>query len=70
MEVDYTNHREETFERVFFRVAIVKRSKRGRTDEAKLMQKAATFFSYYPGEPYFYADRPDPTPMLCEVKEL
>ena len=53
--------------RIFFRVAMVKRSKSGRGDEAKLMTKAPCFLAYYPGEQYFYCDRSDPAPIIPDV---
>ena len=55
--------------RVFLRVAMVKRSKSGRGDEAKLITKAPCFLAYYPGEQYFYCDRSEPTPAISDVSK-
>ena len=48
---------------------MVKRSKSGRGDEAKLITKAPCFLAYYPGEQYFYCDRSDPAPAIPDVSE-
>ena len=49
---------------------MVKRSKRGRGDEAKLITKPPCFLAYYPGEQYFYCDRSDPAPVIPDVSEV
>ena len=54
--------------RVFFRVAVVNRTKSGRNDEGNLLKKAPTFLAFYPGEPYFYSDRAEPDPIIAEVR--
>ena len=61
--------RGSVIKRVFLRVAMVKRSKSGRGDEAKLITKAPCFLAYYPGEQYFYCDRSDPAPAIPDVSE-
>ena len=47
---------------------MVKRSKRGRGDEAKLITKPPCFLAYYPGEQYFYCDRSDPGTIFADVR--
>ena len=48
---------------------MVKRSKTGRGDEAKLITKLPCFLAYYPGEQYFYCDRSDPGPIVADVRK-
>ena len=48
---------------------MVKRSKSGRGDEAKLITRAPCFLAYYPGEQYFYCDRSEPPPAIPDVSE-
>ena len=48
---------------------MVKRSKSGRGDEAKLITRAPCFLAYYPGEQYFYCDRSEPAPAIPDVSE-
>ena len=63
----YPEYVRSVIKRVFLRVAMVKRSKSGRGDEAKLITKAPCFLAYYPGEQYFYCDRSEPAPAIPDV---
>lgn len=67
MELDESRHTSGSCRRAFFRIASQPKSRRGRKDEEQLLKKTATFIVYYFNEPYFYADKEMPSPIICQV---
>jgi hypothetical protein len=53
--------------RVFFRVAIIPKSRTGKNDERNLLKKPATYLVYYLNKPYFFSDKAHPDPLICQA---
>jgi len=56
---------ETASDRIWFRVALVKKTKDRRKDQEKLKSSRACILAYFPGEPYFYA----PSSLKTEIGE-
>ena len=61
-----TDENGSSTERAFLRMVLVEKTKSSANDHKWLLKRPATHFVIYKNEPYFYTDRPDPDPVMCQ----